>query len=109
LVKEQTTEDNLMKRLNRNIAMLRFYIKMCNIDEDFIKSKSAIHSCIIPGNERAKKVSEKLKAQGFDIKAILSPTVPEGKERLRICLNSFNTETEIERAIKQLAAFIHNQ
>jgi 8-amino-7-oxononanoate synthase len=109
LVKEQTTEDNLMKRLNRNIAMLRFYIKMCNIDEDFIKSKSAIHSCIIPGNERAKKVSEKLKAQGFDIKAILSPTVPEGKERLRICLHSFNTETEIERAIKQLAAFIHNQ
>ncbi len=108
LVKEQTTEENLIKRLNRNIAMLRFYIKMYNIDKDFIESTSAIHSCIIPGNEQAKEVSEKLKAQGFDVKAILSPTVREGKERLRICLHSFNTEAEIERGIKQLATFIHN-
>ncbi len=108
LVKEQTTDDNLIKRINRNIAMVRFYIKMYALEKHFVESTSAIHSCIIPGNERARKVSEKLKAQGFDVKAILSPTVPEGKERLRICLHSFNTEAEIEKAIKQLATFIHN-
>jgi 8-amino-7-oxononanoate synthase len=106
---EQATEDNLIKRLSRNIAKLRFYIKMYNIDDDFIESTSAIHSCVISGNERAKRVSAKLKDQGFDVKAILSPTVPEGKERLRICLHSFNTEAEIEKGIKQLATFIHNQ
>lgn len=108
LVKEQTTDDNLIKRINRNIAMVRFYIKMYALEKHFVESTSAIHSSIIPGNERAKKVSEKLKAQGFDVKAILSPTVPGGKERLRFCLHSFNTEAEIEKAIKQLATFIHN-
>ena len=105
---EKPDGDNRINRLSRNIAMVRFYLKMYNIDEDFIDSASAIHSCIIPGNEHAKTVSEKLKAQGFDVKAILSPTVREGKERLRICLHSFNTEAEIEKGIKQLATFIHN-
>jgi 8-amino-7-oxononanoate synthase len=108
LVKEQTPDDNLIKRLNRNISMVRFYIKMYALEKHFVESTSAIHSCIIPGNERAKKVSENLRVQGFDVKAILSPTVPGGKERLRICLHSFNTEAEIEKAIKQLATFIHN-
>jgi 8-amino-7-oxononanoate synthase len=109
LVKERTNEENLIKRLNRNIALFRFYIKMYNINGDFIESTSAIHSCIIPGNELAKKVSEKLKVIGFDVKAILSPTVPAGKERLRICLHSFNTEEEIQTCVKHLATFIHNQ
>jgi 8-amino-7-oxononanoate synthase len=109
LVKERTNEENLIKRLNRNIALFRFYIKMYNINGDFIESTSAIHSCIIPGNELAKKVSEKLKVIGFDVKAILSPTVPAGKERLRICLHSFNTEEEIQTCVKHLSTFIHNQ
>jgi 8-amino-7-oxononanoate synthase len=109
LVNDQTTEESLMKRLNRNVAMLRFYTKMHHLDEDFIESNSAIHSCIISGNEDSKRVAENLKGHGFDVKAILSPTVPVGKERLRICLHSFNTEAEIEKCIKQLATFIHNQ
>jgi 8-amino-7-oxononanoate synthase len=33
--------------------------------------------------------------EGLDIRPIVSPTVPKGKERLRICLHEFNTETEI--------------
>lgn len=109
LVKEQKSDENLIKRLGRNIAMLRFYIKMHAIDEYFIESTSAIHSCIISGNERVLNVSGKLKEQGFDIKAILSPTVPSGKERLRICLHSFNTEAEIAKGMEQLATYIHNQ
>lgn len=106
LVKEQATEENLIKRLNRNIAMLRFYIKMYALEEHFIKSTSAIHSCVISGNERVKEISKRLKEKGFDVKSILSPTVPEGKERLRICIHSYNTEKEIDKLIKLLATFI---
>ncbi len=103
---ELQENDNFEKKLNRNIAMLRFYLKMYTLEEQFIKSTSAIHSCVIPGNALVKEVSEKLREKGFDVKAILAPTVPEGKERLRICLHSYNTEAEIEKLLKLLATFI---
>ena len=106
---DEMEDDNSVKRLNRNIAMLRFYIKLNALEISFIESVSAIHCCVVSGNEKVKYISEKLRENGFDVKPILSPTVPEGKERLRICLHSFNKEVEIERLIKLLATFIHNQ
>lgn len=60
-----------------------------------IQSDSAIQSLIIPGNENCKKAALQLQKNGFDIKPILSPTVQEGKERLRICLHSYNSKQEI--------------
>lgn len=60
-----------------------------------MRSKSAIQSAIIPGNEKVKTIATQLQEKGFDVKEILSPTVPEGQERLRICLHCYNTEKEI--------------
>ncbi len=71
----------------------------------FIPSTSAIHCCIIPGNERVKKIAEEIREKGFDVRPILSPTVPEGQERLRICLHAFNTEKEITEVLQLLAIF----
>ena len=75
----------------------------------FIPSDSAIHCCIIPGNERTIKIAEKLQGAGFDVRAILSPTVPEGQERLRICLHSFNTDKEIGEMLTLLSEAITSQ
>lgn len=71
----------------------------------FIPSTSAIHCCIISGNGRVKKIAEKIQEKGFDVRPILSPTVPEGQERLRICLHTFNTEKEITEVLQLLAIF----
>ena len=71
----------------------------------FIPSNSAIHCCIISGNERVKKIAGKFKEKGFDVRPILSPTVPEGQERLRICLHTFNTKKEITEVLQLLAIF----
>jgi 8-amino-7-oxononanoate synthase len=68
----------------------------------FVPSFSAIQSAIIPGNEKVKSISKRMQEKGFDIKAILSPTVPEGGERLRICLHSYNTEEQILRVLQNL-------
>jgi len=68
----------------------------------FVRSKSAIQSAIIPGNEKAKATALALQSGGFDVRAILSPTVPAGQERLRICLHAYNTETEISALLKKL-------
>ncbi|MGB6150941.1 MAG: pyridoxal phosphate-dependent aminotransferase family protein [Pricia sp.] len=75
----------------------------------FIPSISAIHCCLLPGNERVRAVSEKLRKNGSDVKAILSPTVPRGHERLRICLHSFNTEKEIHELLDGLSNYIENE
>ena len=64
-----------------------------------IESDSAIQSIIIKGNEAVKKYSVELEKKGLDIRPILSPTVPKGKERLRICIHAFNTESEINTLV----------
>lgn len=59
-------------------------------------SPSAIKSVIIGGNEKTRTIASELQEKGFDIRPILSPTVKEGSERLRVCLHTFNTEKEID-------------
>ena len=99
-------DSSCSKLLNRNIAILRLQIKRAKLETKFISSNSAIHCCIIPGNTSVKNVSVKLIEQGFDVKPILSPTVPVGKERLRFCIHNFNTENEIKNVVKLLATFV---
>lgn len=58
---------------------------------------SPIKAIIIPGNEQAVKTSYQLARLGMAVYPILSPTVPKGCERLRICLHTHNTDRDIER------------
>ncbi|MBL4888323.1 MAG: pyridoxal phosphate-dependent aminotransferase family protein, partial [Flavobacteriaceae bacterium] len=88
---------------------IRFFISeltRLKLNAFFIESKSPIQSCILPGNSTVKTISEKLHEKGFDVKAILSPTVQEGQERLRFCIHSFNTEKEISEVLKSLSTTI---
>jgi 8-amino-7-oxononanoate synthase len=58
-------------------------------------SDSAIQCLILKSNEKAKEATRQLQGAGLDVRPILSPTVAQGSERIRICLHSFNTEKEI--------------
>ncbi|PJB13135.1 MAG: 8-amino-7-oxononanoate synthase [Flavobacteriales bacterium CG_4_9_14_3_um_filter_40_17] len=90
------------KKLQENINFFNENLSKSGLDKFFIPSQSAIHCCIIPGNNRIKKLSLLLEKSGFDVRAILSPTVPEGKERLRFCLHAHNTESELQNALEIL-------
>ncbi|NEV92598.1 aminotransferase class I/II-fold pyridoxal phosphate-dependent enzyme [Psychroflexus sp. YR1-1] len=92
--------------LRMNIAFFQKQIKAHRLIDFFIESQSAIQSCVIGGNEEVKLISSQLQEEGFDVRAILSPTVPQGKERLRFCLHSFNTRNEIETALLALAKYL---
>lgn len=63
---------------------------------------TAIQTIIIPGKERVRIIAEFLQNNGFDVRPIMSPTVPEGNERLRIIIHAFNSAEEIENLIKLL-------
>lgn len=97
-----------LTKLRENIQYFRKEIKKQNLQAYFITSNSAIQSAIIAGNNRVKAISRKLKEEGFDVKAILSPTVPLGQERLRFCLHSYNSQSEIQTVLELLANFLKN-
>ncbi|MGB2138175.1 MAG: aminotransferase class I/II-fold pyridoxal phosphate-dependent enzyme [Flavobacteriales bacterium] len=80
-------------QLQNNIA----YFKSNCQNKRLIESSSAIQCVLIGGNDNTKKIAELLATQHLDVRAILHPTVEEGKERLRICLHAFNTKDEIHK------------
>lgn len=91
--------------LRENIQFFISEVKRLNLN--FIASCSAIHCCVFSGNEKVKSISEKLQKKGFDVKAILSPTVAKGKERLRFCLHSYNSKQEITEVLELLSIFVN--
>lgn len=106
LVALNTVEVSHIKQLHHNINFFKSELNRLNLKELFIGSHSAIHCCIISGNENVKHIAQELQNHGFDVKAILSPTVPKTKERLRWCLHSYNSSEEITKVLELLATFV---
>jgi 8-amino-7-oxononanoate synthase len=103
-MQNQVLNDRIV--LFKNIIFFKSEIERLQLQQLFTVSDSAIHCCIISGNDQVKRISEALKKQGFDVKAILSPTVPIKKERLRFCLHSYNSSKEITKVLQLLATFV---
>lgn len=84
------------KLITSNLINL-FKQKILSIEKlQLIESKSQIQSIIISGNDKVKSFAKQIQEDGFDVKPLVSPTVPVGTERVRICIHAFNTENEIE-------------
>lgn len=66
-------------------------------------NEGPIQAIIIPGNEKVKYAAKSLNEEGYDVRPILSPTVAAEKERLRICIHTFNEDIQISRLIRLLA------
>ncbi|SNC66247.1 8-amino-7-oxononanoate synthase [Hymenobacter gelipurpurascens] len=49
-----------------------------------------------PGPAQVRQVAAAAQAAGFDVRAIVSPTVPVGTERLRLIVHSYNTREQID-------------
>lgn len=93
----------LQQELQQRIALFQ------NLASDkipLLKSSSSIQAILVPGNDRVKGLSKSLYQQGFDVRPILSPTVKESEERLRICLHTYNDETEITALVNTLITYL---
>lgn len=100
------SEKEAIQKLKNNIQFFNQEKLQMGLKPMFVYSKSAIQCAIIPGNEKVKSIANQLQENGFDVKAILSPTVPEGQERLRFCLHSYNSEKEISEVLQLLSTFV---
>ncbi|MCV9385724.1 aminotransferase class I/II-fold pyridoxal phosphate-dependent enzyme [Reichenbachiella ulvae] len=96
----QTTNQSLISYFND------YYDKQIGIHTECqkLESHTPIQPIIIPGNEKVRKISQQFQTEGFDVRAILSPTVPTGSERLRICLHNHNSQKEIKELIDSLSS-----
>ncbi|MGB0836941.1 MAG: aminotransferase class I/II-fold pyridoxal phosphate-dependent enzyme [Flavobacteriaceae bacterium] len=85
---EQMRHGNQLARLRENIAYYQSIFEFA--------TSSAIQ--IIPRSSDLNSLQRlvvRLKDSGVHCKLVQSPTVPEGEERIRICLHSFNTVEEL--------------
>jgi 8-amino-7-oxononanoate synthase len=97
------TEIDRQKTLQSNIQFFLNEYKKVNLPKT--ASTSSIQSILVKGNSEVKAMADYLQQQNLDCRAIRSPSVKPGSERIRICLHSFNSKTEIETLITTLKEF----
>lgn len=86
--------EHLQQELRRKILLFQQFMSPTSANNTL---QSPIQAILLPGNEQVKTVSKALAKKGLAVYPILSPAVPKGKERLRICLHVFNTDQDIEK------------
>ena len=91
-----------IKKLRENS---QYFDECCSNLNNYKSNNSSIKSIVISGNNKVKEMANFLQDNGFDVKPILSPTVPVGQERLRFCLHSYNSKNEIKQVLELLSNF----
>lgn len=87
-------------RLHLNQLIRYFKEQETKIHLRVLSSDTPIQAILIPGNLNASSLANFLRDHGIDARALLSPTVKRGTERLRICIHAFNSQREIDLLIK---------
>ena len=96
---------HIISQLHQNISLFKSLVSK-RLKAKTISSSSPIQCILISGNETVKKVELEMQNKGFDVRAILHPTVEKGKERIRICIHSFNSQEEIKMCVSSLEKLI---
>jgi 8-amino-7-oxononanoate synthase len=104
------TAHEVMKEMDEERKILQDHLRyfrqqMGKTTFELIAGNGPICAVIISGNEEVKKVSTYLQKNGLGVLPVLSPTVPEGKERLRIIIHSYNTKDELDQLIELLVGY----
>jgi 8-amino-7-oxononanoate synthase len=106
LLLEQSTDAVIL--LQKLIADFKQEIKK-NSKIVLIESNSPIQCIVVSGNSNVKKMAASLQQKNFDVRPILSPTVAKGKERLRICIHTFNTQEQIKDLAQNIVRFFEKE
>ena len=92
-----------MNKERKHLQSLIDYFQSAKINYPKLISNTPIQVVIVEGNTEVKRVANLLQDNNLDVRPILYPTVPKGKERLRIVLHSFNTLEEVKLLVSLLS------
>ena len=95
-----------LEQLRQNIVYFREHLPV-SWKGQLLEAEGPIQLLLLPGPERVVALEKVLTAAGLAVKAIRSPTVAAGQERLRICLHSYNTPNEIDQLFSALEGQKH--
>lgn len=87
---------NLFPKLAYERAHLKELIEIVNC------SQSPIQPFPMANNSTAHRVVEAIAKEGFDVRALLSPTVQRGQEKIRLTLHAFNSKQELQKLLPLL-------
>jgi glycine C-acetyltransferase len=97
-VKLLTKSGTLVKKLWKNADYLRAGLKKLGFDTG--TSISPIIPIMLGENKLAQDMSKELFAEGLFAKAIVYPTVPQGKARIRVMNSAGHTKEHLDQALK---------
>ncbi len=102
-------KEELRKRISKVHELNNYFLKgVKEIENKFILSSSLIHCLVVGNNNACMKIESVLRSQKFAVKAILSPTVPKNKERIRLSIHYHNDFSEIKDLLEVLKENIVN-
>ncbi|KAG9322655.1 hypothetical protein KVV02_007922 [Mortierella alpina] len=82
-------------------GLIHYFRSNINVpDHMLLPSTSPIQGIVMDGNAKVNALSQRLIKAGLNVKPIRFPTVPKGKERVRICLHSHNTQEQVQQLIQ---------
>ncbi len=104
------------KQLYKNIAfyterklifeLKQYFINQIASEFEITTGKyGAIIAVTLGDNYKTKKIAQHIQNKGLDVRPILSPTVPKGKECIRICFHSFNSFEEVNLLANSFNSF----
>ena len=104
-VKYLQKQPQLAEELQATIQHFRTEVSRLKLPPSIhlLDSQSPIQGLVTPGAEAARDAARALQAAGFAVRPILSPTVPTGTERVRICLHRYNTPQEVSDLVHTFA------
>ncbi|CAG7943237.1 unnamed protein product [Penicillium olsonii] len=91
----------LISHLRQQLAALRTYESVMFEVDHFPTSP-----IISLRTSQPRQLASVCQAKGFVVRAIMPPTIPEGKERVRVCLHSGNTEAEIDGLAQTIQSWL---
>lgn len=89
------------RQLKENIATFRAHALRCGLP---LADVSGPIQPLLIGDDRLSEVcAEKMRAQGYYVRAIRPPTVPEGSSRLRLTITASHTKHQIRGLVEALS------
>ena len=101
-----TLHSLLEERRSELVENITYFRKLMKGVELVSGEKSPIQIIHCGNVQRLTSISEHLYKEGIMVKAIFSPTVPTGKERLRICLHAFNKPHDIKQLVQIIRSYL---
>jgi len=103
----QTIKDNytLLPKMEAERCHLRKLMQLfthTDMPYPTLTGAGAIAGIVVADAQACRAFADHLRRNGMDVRAIVSPTVPQGLERLRICLHVYNTEAEVGRLLGEV-------